>query len=63
MSPDQTAALGAFLSGVGSVVGGWWVVRSVRKKAEHVADRRIAELRDEYERGMKEGLKLEERGE
>lgn len=61
MSPDQIAALGAFLSGAGSVVGGFWVVRSVRKRDERRCHEMIEQLRAEYDRGVDRGLHLAER--
>ena len=50
-----------FLSGVGSVTGGIWVIRSVRKRAERSCDLRIQQLRAEYDRGLDRGMHLEER--
>lgn len=46
----RLAGLGAFLSGAGSVMGAWYVIRAVRKRAEEECEKRFAAFR--------EGLKL-----
>ena len=42
----QLAGLGAFLSGVGSVLGAIFVVRGVRKRADEECERRLAAFRE-----------------
>ena len=59
MSPDQLAALGAFLSGMGSVIGGFWVIRNVRRRAEKDCQQRLAELHDSLVEGVRLGADLE----
>ncbi|HEY7621681.1 MAG TPA: hypothetical protein VH834_18015 [Solirubrobacteraceae bacterium] len=49
------AALGAFLSGVGSVIGALWALRRVRQQAEAECEKRFAAFRQ----GMKLGRKRE----
>lgn len=61
MPADVLAALGAFASGVGSILGGLWALRTVRRRAERKCDERLAELRDAFERGVEQGLGLERR--
>jgi hypothetical protein len=52
VSSSALAALGAFLSGVGSVLGAWFVLRSVRKRMEADCAERI--------RLLKEGIEIAE---
>lgn len=54
MSPDAVAALGAFLSGVGSVLCGWLVIRAQRKRDEERCAQRIEEIRA----ALREGVQL-----
>jgi hypothetical protein len=54
MSTDQLAAIGAFLSGVGSVATAGWYVKRQRKRAEEDCDKRIAE----YDRALHEGVEI-----
>jgi len=63
VTADEIAALGAFLSGAGSVLGGWWVIRSVRKRAERICRQLILELRAEYDRGLDRGVHLRDNDE
>lgn len=52
MSADTVAAAGAFLSGVGSVIGALFVLRAQRKRMERECQERI--------RLLKEGIKIGE---
>jgi hypothetical protein len=54
MSTDQIAALGAFLSGIGSVLSAAWFVRRQRKRADEECDKRIAE----FDRALHEGVEI-----
>jgi hypothetical protein len=63
VSPDAIAGLGAFLSGVGSVLGGALFVRSVRRRERADCAQRIADLRAEHELGLRQGLDLKRRDE
>jgi len=54
VSSDQLAALGAFLSGVGSVVTAGWFVRRQRKQAKLDCDERLAE----FDRALHEGVEI-----
>ena len=54
MSPDQIAALGAFFSGVGSVLSAAWYVRRQKRTAESDCDKRIAEI----DKALHEGLEI-----
>jgi hypothetical protein len=40
------AALGAFLSGAGSVIGAVYVVKRVRKRADDECEKRLAAFRE-----------------
>jgi hypothetical protein len=51
MSPDQLATLGAFLSGVGSVVSAGFYVRAMRRRADAECEKRLAAFREGLERG------------
>jgi hypothetical protein len=46
VSADTIAAAGAFLSGAGSVMGAWFVIRSMRKQMEHDCDERLRQFRE-----------------
>lgn len=46
MRADALAALGAFLSGVGSVLGAWWAIKRVRKRDEEECEKRFAAFRE-----------------
>jgi len=46
VSPDQLAALGAFLSGMGSVVSAWLGIRYERKRGLEECARRLDALRE-----------------
>jgi hypothetical protein len=52
MTSDQLAALGAFLSGAGSVLGAWLVLKSSRKRLERECEERL--------RLFKEGIETAE---
>lgn len=54
MTTDQVAALGAFLSGAGSVVGAWFVLRAERKRMNRECEERIRLLKEGIEIGHKE---------
>jgi hypothetical protein len=41
MTSDQVAALGAFLSGAGSVLGAWLVLKSSRKRMERECEEKL----------------------
>jgi len=59
VSPERLAALGAFLSGVASVVTAGWFVRRQKKQAKADCDQRLAE----YQQALHEGLDIgKERG-
>ena len=46
MAPSAIAAVGAFLSGAGSVLGAIWVVRAMRKRLERECIERLELLRE-----------------
>ena len=54
MSTDQLAALGAFFSGVGSVLSAAWYVRRQKRNAEAECDKRIAE----FDKALHEGIEI-----
>jgi hypothetical protein len=54
VSSDQAAAIGAFLSGVGSVLSAIWYTRRQARQAEAECDKRIAE----FNRALHEGAEL-----
>jgi len=43
---DQLAAVGAFLSGAGSVLGAIWAVRALRRRLERECAERLELLRE-----------------
>jgi len=49
VSPDQLAALGAFFSGMGSVLSAWLGIRYERKRGLADCERRLASLREGIE--------------
>ena len=51
MSPEQIAAWGALLSGIGSVVGAWWAKRRIVRDGQQECDKRMRAYID----GLKEG--------
>jgi len=55
MSADQIAAVGAFLSGAGSVLSAIWYTRRVKRKAEADCDKRVAE----FDQALHEGIEIE----
>ena len=46
MSQDALRALGAFLSGVGSLLSAMWVLRRVRRMDEEECEKRFAAFRE-----------------
>jgi hypothetical protein len=46
MSPERLAALGAFLSGVGSVLTASFYVKRARRRAEEECEKRLAAFRE-----------------
>ena len=54
MSPDQIAALGAFLSGIGSVLSAAWYIRRAKRQAKADCDERLAE----YDKALHEGIEI-----
>jgi hypothetical protein len=54
VSSDQVAAIGAFLSGMGSVLGAWFAIRSVRKRMQQECEERIKLLEHGIEIGRHE---------
>lgn len=57
LSPEDLAAIAAFLSALGSVIGGFIAVYIARKKADKDCKERIIELREEFFRGIELGEK------
>jgi len=55
VSTDQLAAIGAFFSGVGSVLSAAWYVRRQKKNADAECQKRI----DEIDRAIHEGIEIE----
>lgn len=51
---DPLAVAIAFLSGIGSVIGGWFTLRRVRKEEQRRCDERVRELFDTYERALED---------
>lgn len=49
MSTDAIAAAGAFLSGAGSVLGAWFVIRGMRKRMEQECEERLRLFREGIE--------------
>jgi hypothetical protein len=55
VSTDLLTALGAFLSGMGSVLSAIWYVRAMRKRAELECEKRLQAFKDGlHERGHDE---------
>src|SRR5262245_38955898 len=54
MSPDQLAALGAFLSGMGSVLSAAWYVKRAKRQARQDCDERLREFEHGIEVGRHE---------
>lgn len=52
----------AFITGVGSVVGGSFALRRARKEEREDCRRRIEEMDKAYHQGLKEGLDMTRRG-
>lgn len=59
MDPAQIAALGAFMSGLGSVVSAVLAARVARKRASSDCDDKIQAMRDSFDRGMTVELRHE----
>jgi hypothetical protein len=55
MSSDQFAALGAFLSGAGSVIGAAITISHLRKRMRKDCEQRIAEIRAAIHEGVEIG--------
>jgi len=45
------AAIGAFLSGVGAVIGASWALRATRRRDDADCERRLAALREGFRMG------------
>lgn len=58
MHPDTIAAIGAFLTGVGAVLGAMRSLRRVRKAERDDCDKRVAEVRSVFRAGYREGLRV-----
>jgi hypothetical protein len=56
VSDAGLAALGAFLSGAGSVLGAWFAMRSLRRRLERECRERV----EVYERGIRVGRGLDD---
>jgi len=54
VATDQLAAIGAFFSGIGSVLSAAWYVRRQKKNAEAECDKRI----DEIDKALHEGIRI-----
>jgi len=54
VSADQLASLGAFFSGIGSVLSAAWYVRRQKRNAEAECDKRISEI----DRALHEGIEI-----
>ena len=54
MSADQLASLGAFFSGIGSVLSAAWYVRRQKRRADDDCQKRI----DEIDRALHEGIEI-----
>ena len=54
MSADTLAAVGAFLSGVASVLTAAWYVRRARRRAKADCDQRL----EEFDRALHEGIEI-----
>jgi len=59
---SDPAALGAFLTGVGSVVGAMFSLKRVRKRSEDECKQRIDDIRKAFRAGTQFERKAEERG-
>jgi len=55
VTPDAIAAIGAFLSGMGAMASGWWVIRSQRQRDDQRCKERIEEARRAFYEGLKIG--------
>lgn len=60
MSTDAIAAIGALLTGFGSVVGGIVAIRIAQRRSDRACDERIRLVIEEYERGFERGMHLRE---
>lgn len=61
MSSDTIAALGAFLTGAGAVLGSMRSMRRIRRKDKDECDERVAEVRSVFRAGYKQGMEVEPR--
>jgi hypothetical protein len=55
VSPDALAGIGAFLSGMGAVVGAFYTIGRLRKRMEKECEERFAAFRE----GIRTGERLE----
>ena len=55
MSATDPAAVGAFLSGVGAVLGSFFTLRHLRKRGEEECNKRIAEIKQAIHEGVEIG--------
>jgi hypothetical protein len=46
VSSDLLTALGAFLSGMGSILSAFWYVKAMRKRAEQECEKRLQAFKD-----------------
>ena len=53
MSGSYLAGLGAFLSGAASVLGAWFVIRSMRKRLRRECEERLELFRQGIEEGRR----------
>jgi len=51
LNPEVLTAFGAFLSGVGSIVGALYTINRLRKRMKKECDERVAEVIAAYEKG------------
>jgi len=49
--PIDLAAVGAFFSGIGAVLGGWWAMRRKARDDHDNCDERLAALREGFKMG------------
>jgi len=55
VSSDQIAALGAFLSGVASVITARWAIRRVRRDEQERCEQRLKDVHDALREGFDMG--------
>jgi len=54
---DRIAALTAFLTGVGSILGAMWTLKRVKRNERADCAQRIKEIHDSYQEGYGAGVK------